>query len=148
MQNKTHSPTWVLVADSSQAKIYRLVAFPKIEELFSFKHPESHLRNQDLISSAPGRSSQRSSGIQYSYEPELEPKDIEAAAFAVELDHFLTSAHTKKDFNHLYILADPSFLGLLRRHLNPEVRKTVVAEVAKELIHCKIEEIQDHLSKI
>ncbi len=34
-------------------------------------------------------------------------------------------------------MAEPSFLGLLRQHINQETQKTIVAELAKELTHCQ-----------
>lgn len=50
-----NSTTWIVVANSSHAKIFRLVKFPKIEEMTSIDHPESRLHNQDLEGRKPGR---------------------------------------------------------------------------------------------
>lgn len=143
-----HKATLVVVADSCHARIYRLVKFPKIEEIFHFEHPESRLRNQDLVSAKPGRSFQRSGSVQYSYQPETEPKQLEALKFARQLADFLSSAEKKGEFNRLYVIAEPSFLGLLRQHISHEVQKTIVAEVAKELTSCDVAAIESHLSEI
>lgn len=147
MQNKQHPHTWVVVADTCQAKIYRLVKFPKIEKVFYLEHPESRLHNQDLISSKPGHSSQRGSYTGRSYESEKEPKQLEAAKFAVHLAHFLADAEKKGEFNRLYIIAGPTFLGLLRQHISPALQKMIVAEIGKDLTSSDIANIEHHLAE-
>lgn len=145
MQNKRHPLTWVLVADRRQAKVFRLVKFPKIEEINYLEHPASRLHDQDLVTSKPGRGSQLSGNIRYSYQQETEPKQQEAIKFASELGKFLSSK--KGDFDRLYIIAEPSFLGLLRQNISSEIQKTVVAEIAKELTTSDIATIERHLAE-
>lgn len=148
MQDKSHLPSWIVVADNCQAKIYRSVKFPKVEEVFYLEHPESRLHNQDLISSKPGHSSQGTGNTGYSYQSEKEPRQLEAAKFAVYLAGFLSSAEKKKEFHSLYLIAAPSFLGLLRQHITPEIQKMIVAELNKELTSCDAATIEHHLAGI
>ena len=148
MQNEHHFHTWVVVADNCQARIYHVVKFPKIEEIFFLEHPESGLHNRDLTSSKPGHSVLRGGGISYSYQSENKPKHLEAVKFAVHLADFLSSAEQKKEFNRLYVIAEPSFLGLLRQHITPGTKKTIIAEVAKELTSRDVATIEHHLSEM
>jgi len=148
IQTARKKTTLVVVADNCQAKIYRLIKFPKVEEIFHLEHPESRLRNQDLVSSKPGRSFQRAGSVRYSYEPETTPKRREALKFVRQLIDFLSLAHQKGEFNRLYIIAAPSFLGLIRHHIGHEIQKTVVAEVAKELTSCNAAAVERLLSEI
>ena len=145
---KDHPLTWVLVADKRKAKIFRIVKFPKLEEISYMEHPESRLHNQDLISSKPGRSFQSVGKSRSAYQPETEPKHLEAAKFATEIAHALYKASLEGEFNQLYIIAEPSFLGLLRSHLNPNVQKYIIAEMAKELTSSDVEAIEHHLVEL
>ncbi|MEI8365439.1 MAG: host attachment protein [Parachlamydiaceae bacterium] len=147
MQTKHHPITWVLVADNCRAKVYRLLKFPKIEEISFMEHPESGFHNQDLISSRPGSSSQHGGTHGHSYQPETSPKKLEAEHFAVYLANFLSTAKQKEEFHRLYVFAEPSFLGLLRQHMSPEIQKTIVAEVAKELTSFDVAAIEHHLTE-
>lgn len=145
---KDHPLTWVLVADKCQAKIFRIVKFPKLEEISRMEHPESRLQNHDLVSSKPGSNFQSIGKARSSYQQETEPKIVEAAKFATEIAHILYTASLNGEFNQLYIIAEPSFLGLLRKHINQNIQKTIVAELAKELTSSGIEIIEHHLADL
>lgn len=145
LNNHHHLPTWVVVADACQARIYQVTKFPKIQEVACYEHPESRLHNQELAGSKPGRGFQRGGGVRYSYQSELEPKQVEADKFALELAHMLSKCKSERGFDRLYIIAGPTFLGMLRRHLDPQVRKSIVAELSKELCYNNITDIEQHL---
>lgn len=139
---------WVVVADRTQAKIYRMTKFPKLEEIAYLEHPESRLHNQDLVSSKPGRGFQSVGNSRSAYQQETEPKQVEAIKFATEVTQYLYTAVNKGEFDKLYLFAEPSFLGLLRQHLHPQVQKHVTAEVPKELTTCNLEAIEHHLAAL
>ncbi|CCB87067.1 MULTISPECIES: host attachment protein [Parachlamydia] len=143
-----HSTTWVVVADKCQAKIFRLVKFPKIKEIDYLEHPESGARNQDLISTKPGRNFQSGGVTRHAYQQETDPKQLEAMKFATEVAKYLSLAKQKEEFSRLYIFAEPSFLGLLRQHLTPEIQKTIVSESTKCLTSCDTESIEKHLLEV
>lgn len=143
-----HQITWVVVADKCQANIYHMLKYPKLEKINRLEHLESGLHNQDLISSKPGHNGQRAGVAGYSYQPETEPKQLEASKFATELAHYLSTAEQKGEFHRLYIFADPSFLGFLRPHISKGTQKTIVAEVPKELTSHDITSIEKHISSL
>lgn len=149
MEKNTLPSTWVVVADNSKAKIFRLVKFPnKIEEITQLVHPASRLHNQDLISSKPGRSFQSGGTTRHAYQPETEPKQVEAIKFAREVVQYLSTAEKKGEFSRLYLIAEPSFLGLLRQLIHPEMQKLITNEIAKELTSCDISTVEALLSKL
>jgi protein required for attachment to host cells len=137
--------TWVLVANGSQAKLYRVVKFPKIEELTTFAHLESRLHNKDLVSNRPGQGSDRVGFASHSYEPPSDPHELELEKFAKDLGRSLSGSCQKGEFSRLYVMASPSFLGLLRPHLDQKTKTCIVAEVPKDMIEHTIKEIEDHL---
>ncbi|MFA6916934.1 MAG: host attachment protein [Parachlamydiales bacterium] len=139
---------WVLVADKCHAKIYQIVKFPKLEEIADLAHPEGRLRDQDLISTKPGRNFQSFSTARSAYEPETDPKAVEALKFANEVSDFLTASIRKGRFNRLYLIADPAFLGLMRKIINPEVKKTILSEIPKDLTTQDLKVIEQHIAQV
>lgn len=146
MQN--HSNTWVIVANSSHAKIFRLSKFPKIEELTSIDHPESRLHNQDLEGRKPGRCFQSGGTTRHAYQPETDPKAVEIQKFAKSLSDYICESHRKGDFSRLYLMASPSFLGFLRRHIDSATQKSIIAEVSKDMTERSNSEIEQQLTAL
>ena len=143
-----NSSTWIVVANSSKAKLFRLVKFPKIEEMAALDHPEARMHNQDLEGRKPGRNFQSGGTSRHAYQPETEPKEVEIEKFAKILSDYICSAHYKGEFARLYIMASPNFLGLLRQRINSSTQKSIVAEVAKDLTDCTTSEIEEQLSTL
>jgi protein required for attachment to host cells len=145
---KESSTTWVVVADNCQAKIYRITKFPKIEEISYLEHPDARLHNQELISQKPGHNIQRGGVVGYSYQPEIDRKQLEASKFAVDLARIIATHQEKGDFARLYVIAEPSFLGMLRKHFSAGVRKTIVGELARELTSFDPTLIEHHIANL
>lgn len=141
----SNSSTWIVVANSSHAKIFNSLKFPKIEEITSLDHPESRLHNQDLEGRKPGRSFQSGGTTRHAYQPETEPKAVEIEKFAKILSRYISEAHRKGDFSRLFIMASPSFLGLLRRHIDVSTQKSIVGEIAKDMVERDHAEIEQQL---
>lgn len=138
-------PTWIVVANGSQAKIFRLNQFPKLEVLRLFEHPESRLRDTDLTSSRPGRTFDSHGVGRHAYEAKSDPKELEIEKFAKSLGEHLSRSYEKGEFVHLYLFAGPSFLGLLRSHLTRATQEVILAEIAKDMIDHPTVDIEQHL---
>lgn len=143
-----HHTTWVLVANSAEAKIFQLTKFPHMEIVECFSHPESHLHNQDLISSPPGRNFQSNSTARSAYEPKTSAKENECDRFAKTLSSHLTHALDQNKFERLYIIAETTFLGLLRHHLDARVKQTIISESTKDLTKHKVCDIEKTLMEV
>lgn len=140
-----HQETWVLVANSSQAKLFRLTQFPKIEPLQDFAHPESRLHDQDLTSDRPGRNFDSMSTRRHAYEAKHDPKSLEIDKFGKILSEYLNLAHENGDFTRLYLLANPSFLGVLRQELSARLQGAIVSEIAKDMTEHPKSDIEKQL---
>ena len=130
-----HTQTWILTANESLAKIFRLGPFPHIEEIHAIEHPESRLLNQELVSSKPGRVFDRGGINRHSYEPKSDPQTLEIEKFAKEISVFLGKALQNKEFQKLYVFAGPAFLGFLRQSLSAQVQACIISEVDKDIVH-------------
>lgn len=144
MPNQT---TWVVAANGSIAKFFRVIKFPKLEAIEVLEHPESRLRNQDLVTSKPGRSFESVGSARSAYQPAVDPHHNELEKFARFLGEFLSEARKNKEFSRLYIMANPSFLGLLRPHLDQATKETLIAEVGKDMTEHTTEDIEHQLTE-
>ena len=144
----SHSPTWILVANSSHAKLFRVMQFPRIEALKVFNHPESRLHDYDLVSDKPGRNFDRVGGGRHSYEAKHDPQSLEIDKFGKILADYLSIAYENGDFSRLYILANPSFLGILRQEMNPRLQESIIAEIGKDMTEHTTEDIEKQLQAL
>ncbi len=137
--------SWLLIANSSSARLFKIQTIHVLEEIRNFEHPESRLHNLDLVSDKPGRDFESSGMGRHALEPAVMPKQLEFELFAKRLADYLQEAHHKREFEDLYIAASPAFLGLLRQELSPTVTKSIKGTVDKDITQLKSSEILNHL---
>jgi len=137
------SKTWVVVAESSRAKIYQVEkndARESLKELNGFTHSISRSHKQQLDSDRQkeSRHSQLTSQLD-------SHKTHERIEFARTLGEHLNNARNKGQFNKLIIMSPPKFLGDLRKNLGHETNKYVVSEIDKNLVRHNVQDIQAHM---
>jgi protein required for attachment to host cells len=137
--------TWLLVANSSLARIFKIENRNSLVELKVLEHPESRLHNRDLVSDKDGRGFESMGPTRHAIEPPTSPKHQEFETFAKELANYLEEARVKGEFDRLYLAASPTFLGLLRQTLIPSTAKLLDGELNKDVTHLKPQEIMSHL---
>jgi protein required for attachment to host cells len=142
----TNMTIWVLAADAARARIFSAEAAQGgLKEVADLVHPQSRIHARDAASDEPGTTFDRVGQGQHSMGKEVEPKDEEAIRFAKELATRLDDGRTAGQFNKLYVVAAPRFLGELRDALSEPTRKLVAAEIDKNLVAHKTEEIRAQL---
>lgn len=137
--------TWIMVANSSLARIFKLEKRDHLTELKVFEHPESRLHNLDLVSDKPGRDFESGGTRRHALEQKTSPKKQEFSVFAKLLADYLEDARNQGTFDTLYIAASPSLLGLLREALHPNTVKIIKGEVDKDMTLFKPHELPQHL---
>jgi len=137
--------TWILVADNTRARIFtaETPASP-LEEIEGFTHAEGRLHDRDITSDLPGKIKSEF-GAGHAFEQPTDPKKHEADNFAHQIAHHLEEAYHANTFEQLLIVAEPSFLGLLRNCLNEQVKKHVCFELDKNITTLSAAEIRRHL---
>ena len=115
----------VVVADGHQAVLFRNTARHGIE-----------LVEKDRIS--PRNLQDESQGKQ---PQETTPKDEDEATFAKQLAERLNQMVLQHKVADLAIIADPSTLGVMRKHYHKELQQKLVKEVAKTLTSASGDEI-------
>jgi len=137
------SKTWIVVAESSRAKIYEVEkdkSKRSLRELMGFTHSASRNHKQHL--SAHQQKESRHSLLSGSLDNQ---KNHRRAEFAKTLSEHLNSARNKGQFNKLILMSPPKFLGDLRKNLGNETNKYVVSEIDKNLVRHNIKDIQAHI---
>lgn len=133
---------WIVVADASRARLFaRNKKFSELEEIDTLVHPESRLRGQDLVTDRPGQKQEARTTGEYDAGENNDPKDHEAEAFARELGHHLNKARAEGRFEHLVLLAEPRFLGQLRKRLDHATGEAVSEAVSTNLTRASIEDV-------
>lgn len=139
--------TWVVVADSSRARIFKAeTALGPLQELAALAHPEGRLHAQDLTSDLPGRAFDSSGlGGRHAMEQNIDPKENEALKFARQIAEYLENGQNENQFTKLVLVAAPKFLGYLRQSLSDRVVELVSWEIDKNLVQQNAEDIRRHL---
>lgn len=134
---------WVVVAESGHARLFhRNKKYSPLEELEDRVHPESRLHVKDLVNDRQGRTFNRHNPGRHAKEEPTNPKRYEANEFAHEIAEVLETGRNHGDYDNLILVADPSFLGLLRSAMSKETQSKVVKEIHKNIVRKRPEEIQ------
>ncbi len=137
--------TWIVVANASRGRLYENAGIGKGLTLLSeFEHPESRMKNGDLVSDRPGYMQSVGNG-HGSRQPATEPKQHEAEQFAHEIARVLESGRNQNKYERLILVASPSFLGLLKSKLPDQVRGTVSDTIEKDYTQVTEKELAKHL---
>ena len=137
--------TYILVADNVRARIFTAAApASPLEEIEALAHAEGRLHDRDITSDLPGKIKGEGS-VGHAFEQPTDPKKHEADLFAHRIAHYLEDAHNANKFEQLLIIAEPSFLGLLRNCLPEQVKKSVCFELDKNITTQSADDIRKHL---
>jgi protein required for attachment to host cells len=139
------SNIWIVVADCSRARIFSTdkPAGP-LSEIETLSNPGGRLHEGDLVSDRGGRDSNGSSGT-HGYSTGNEAKEEEANRFAAEVCRHLEKGRTGNAFGKLYVIAAPTFLGLLRKHQSAPLKALLADEIAKDVTTQTVDRIRGQL---
>jgi len=152
--------TWVVVADEARARFFRVEANPgahggsqyapsgeamrgALVEVRDLSHPASRLHPGEMASDEPGVSTVPYMRGKFGMDEKVQPKEEEAVRFAKEVAE--TLRHEVGEFDRLYLIAAPHFLGLLRPDLDEGVRAKLAGEIDKDLSLHSVQDIRAHL---
>lgn len=141
--------TLILVADMAHARLFSAeTRTSSLDEIETLDHPESRLHEQELTSDLPGRQIDRTNSSRHSVGNKGVLKKQEAEDFARHISQHLEKTRDKRGYRELIVVAAPSFLGLLRTHMNHTISKMVSWELPKNLVKQDVKSIRQHLPDI
>jgi protein required for attachment to host cells len=151
--------TWIVAADSSRARILQVADREQhLVEIADLLNPEGRAANRDLVTDEPGRrrpphaatkalaGGSPGLGPQQGNDPqETTPTRHMTELFVKKVAEYLDKARTLNQFDELYLIAPPKFLGLLRAELSKELEKRVRDTLSKDLSWLNVRELEAYL---
>lgn len=139
--------TWILVADEARARLFSAArpGGPLAEE-GDFVNPSERLPEHELGADEPGRVA-GGGGRQHTYGREEGMRAHESQRFAADLAAELRKGRERGQYQRLYLVAAPKFLGTLRKALDEQTASVVVDAIDKDIVRKKVEDIRRYLPK-
>lgn len=125
--------TWVLCADRAHARVYSTPG-RHLALLHSVEHPEGRLHDSEIATDHGGQVQARSGHHPHTLATHESPSETVTRRFAKELATLVREARVDGRFDHLVLVAEPRFLGLLDDALDEATQARVTAKVGKRLI--------------
>lgn len=139
----------IVVADQAEAIFYDASSLDvRPREVGRISDPLARKHDRDLVSDRPGRTYESVGGARHALERENDPRHQEAVRFARRISCRLDDALKRGEFGQLVVAAGPPFLGLMRQELSQQVKKRVVLEIGKDLVHGAVEDLRRHLPRV
>jgi protein required for attachment to host cells len=141
--------TWVLIADSSRARIFEKKEHEKhLEEVEDFVNTAGRTDANELRTDERGRFYGKGERYQgHTADPAVFPVEHENDLFAHTLARYLDDGRKAHRYNHLYLIAPPKFLGLIRGSLHDEVKKLVQGELQKDVSNFAAHEVEGYVKE-
>ena len=141
------SRTWILVAESSRAKLYagngNLAPLSELEDLV---HPAGRMHEGDLVSDRAGNDGGSIGQGRHIMDDKTSAREQEKVEFARQLAERLDVGCNDGCFDRLELVAPPTFLGLLRDKLSKKVMERVYKQIDKNLVQKPAEVVREHVS--
>lgn len=140
--------SWVLVADNSQARVYRFDRHKRVLDLVDqIEHEEGRWMRHEFVTAGPGQSVASSSGGNVRMVgTDNSPKVHESEHFAHVLANSINHAHEQHQFESLRLCAPPKLLGEILPLVNKHV--PLGDHINKDLIHESPEAILERLIEL
>lgn len=137
--------TWILVANSSLAKLYANRGPKKgLTLLKELNHPESRQKNADLVTDRSGFMQSAGNG-HGARQPQTEPKQYEAHNFALELAGELNQGRTTNQMQRIILVAPPAFMGLINSAMDGQTSQLVSDRFEKDYTKTLPKDLAGHL---
>lgn len=137
------SDMWVVVADSSAARLFRARGLRgPLTLLDTLSHPESRVHANEVYTDS---AHERRGATRQAVEVRTDLHTEEAQRFARQIAGRLGREHRLKKFRRLIVMAPPAFLGALRGAFGKSLRRSVVVEVPKNLVAQDEAQIAGHM---
>jgi len=140
-----HKETWVVVCNKEKARIFEVEKFGFLKEIHTLVHPQSGMRAGMLESDDLGQTSEMYNKGHNTMEPQTPLKLKEAMHFAKEVAKYLISQKNESRFTRMFLMAEPSFLGLLREELDHNVVRCLEGEIPKDLTRLDAKQIWEYM---
>lgn len=127
-----NEPTYIVACSGSEAKIFSSQRrFGKWDEIKHLENPGAVLRERERNTDRPGRAFDSVGRGRHALAPDETGREHELQQFAGSLADYLVKAQAAGAFRQLILVAEPTFLGYVRRKLSAPLRRALCFEVPK-----------------
>jgi protein required for attachment to host cells len=141
--------TWVLIANGAQARVLQHNGPGKgLTQVEGLDFAIDPIQARDIMADRPGRSHSSNGTARSGMEPKTDPVEYRETQFVKSLADMLDRQQQKGAYDRLVIAAAPIALGDIRKAMSAGVRKTVVAELDKDLTNLPTPQLDKHLDGI
>ena len=141
--------TWILIADGTQARVLEHAGPGKgLNMVKGLDWSIPPLQSQDINADRPGRSHSSVGPGRSAMEPRTDPAEHREAEFVRSVAEVMDNKARSGAYDRLVIAAAPMALGNLRKAMSEHVKKTVVAELDKDLTNVPTPQLDRHLDGI
>ena len=141
--------TWVLIADGAQARVLENTGPGKgLQQVGGLEWSIDPLQAQDIVSDRPGRSFASHGTGRSAMEPKTDPVDHRETEFVKSVAATMDRKLQDGAFDRLIIVAAPIALGDIRKAITASVKKTIIAELNKDLTNLPTAQLAQHLDGI
>lgn len=135
--------TWIVCANAGRARILESsdtdVDLRGLSEVHDMVSPGGRMQASELETdrmgpTAAGQSIHNTGGAlpNKTYQPAVTPEQHEADKFARSLCSYLQQSQVEGRFQHLVLVAEPQFLGVLRKLISPQLQPLISEEYNKD----------------
>jgi protein required for attachment to host cells len=126
----------ILVADRGSARIYECAAGgTRLRLLAEMTNSELGTHERDLVEPRAGRVYNRSAGRPQAFADRASPREAAARRFARRLARRVGGRITEHEHDALILVAEPRFLGFVRKDLSKAAARRLTAIVPRDLGH-------------
>lgn len=149
-----NADTWIVIADAARARIYSFSRdrVPALEPALDHDLVATRLRNQQLDTDRPGRTTQRSQRTDHAASPHAVAPETDSHRLAqIEFSRTVASeleAARRDGIRRIVLVAPPRALGDIRKACSEGVRSLITDELGKDLTRMPVHELTRHLAGI
>jgi protein required for attachment to host cells len=151
--------TWIVSANAGRARILESsdsdTGMHDLTPVHDMVSPTGRMQTAEIDTDrtgnlAAGKSSHGTGGAtpNKTYQPAVTPEQHEAEKFARSLCDFLQQAQVEGRFQHLILVAEPQFLGVLRKELSPQMQPLIREEHNKDYTQLSNRELAEQLHRL
>jgi protein required for attachment to host cells len=142
--------TWVVVADSSVARLFLFdEGDHKLIAIDTLVHPASTLMNQEIDTDRPGRVRKgRNDPRVFAMSTQVSPHREQMRQFAHTLARKLKHEFDRNHYDRLVLIAPPRFMGLLNQLIDTRIPERIITRVQRDLARIHEPELRDRVAEI
>lgn len=140
---------WYLIAHRAGARIFEQEGVkPELRLIRNFENPEGKLKTSELVFDRQGRSESSNTLRHNALGDSDEPRQRVLESFVRELGEFLEKEALRNAFTSIVLVAEPHFLGELKKVIGKVTSQRLSETVTKDLVHVSDQDIERYLKGV